>query len=289
MRVRGNHGDGSCDSQKGKNHIHMNSVDLLSENKIQKFLGDYSSVFNLEVFEEIDSTNTYLKERAGEDSGLLSWHTAIASSQTAGRGRMGRSFASPAGTGLYLSVLLRPNVSPEIATRITTAAAVSACRAIKKSTDAEPKIKWVNDIYVRDKKVCGILTEASIDPATKKLSYVVMGIGFNVYCPEGGFPEEIKDIAGAITTEKKEDLRCRLAAEFLKEFYLLCRDLNKADFSDEYKRRCFILGKDINVISGNSVRSAKALDLDPECRLIVKYYDDGSTEAISSGEVSIRL
>ncbi len=289
MRVRGNHGDGSYDSQKGKNHIHMNSVDLLSENKIQKFLGDYSSVFNLEVFEEIDSTNTYLKERVGEDPGLLSWHTAIASSQTAGRGRMGRSFASPAGTGLYLSVLLRPNVSPEIATRITTAAAVCACRAIKKSTDAEPKIKWVNDIYVRDKKVCGILTEASIDPATKKLSYVVMGIGFNVYCPEGGFPEEIKDIAGAITTEKKEDLRCRLAAEFLKEFYLLCSDLNKADFSDEYKRRCFILGKDINVISGNSVRSAKALDLDPECRLIVKYYDDGSTEAISSGEVSIRL
>ena len=198
---------------------------------------------------------------------------------------MGRSFESPAGTGIYLSVLFRQVLPAEGALSITTAAAVSACRAIEECTDAEPSIKWVNDVYVRGKKVCGILTEGSADPSTGTLRWAVMGIGFNVYEPENGFSDAIKEVAGIISPKPQENLRNRLSGAFLRHLksLLLC-----GSFSDEYRRRSFVPGRRINVLRSGIPRPALALGIDDGCRLLVRY-EDGSTEALSSGEVSIRI
>ena len=200
---------------------------------------------------------------------------------------MGRTFVSPAGTGIYLSVLLRPSFDTNLAVRMTTAAAVAACQAIEACTDERPQIKWVNDVYVRNRKVCGILTEASINFETGAPDWVILGIGFNVYLPEGGFPPELKNIAGAITETRSQNLRSRITAEFLTSFHRICSDLNNSEYSEEYKRRSFLLGQRIDVLKSDGPVPATAIDIDEECRLIVRY-DDQSTEVLSSGEVSVR-
>lgn len=267
--------------------------DALSENSIRMNLGDLNSVFELEVLPEIDSTNNYLRNIAitaqhnGTLADLRPWHAVITSSQTAGRGRMGRTFVSPPRTGIYLSVLLRPSFESNLAVRITTAAAVAAVQAIEACTEEHPQIKWVNDVYVRNRKVCGILTEASINYETGVPDWVVLGIGLNVYPPEGGFPAELKDIAGAITQKRSKNLRSRITAEFLARFYQICNDLGNSEYSEEYKRRSFLLGQRIDVLKSDGPVPATAIDIDEECRLVVRY-DDQSTEVLSSGEVSVR-
>ena len=269
-------------------------TDVLSEGLIRKYLNlsaavdpaapDYADRISLEVLSSVDSTNNYLKVKAAETP---SWHAVIASQQTAGRGRMGRSFVSPADTGVYLSVLVRPDLPAQEALKLTTASAVAACLAIEECTGSEARIKWVNDVYVNGRKACGILTEASIDLESGGLDWAVMGIGFNVYEPEGGFPEEIRGIAGPITTEHSKDLRSRIAASFLRHYYDIV-ELGRLDgFAEEYKKRSFIIGERVNVLRGGASRPAKALDIDEECRLMVEY-EDGTQEALSSGEVSIR-
>ena len=269
----------------------------LSEGLIRRYLGPerkYGSAeggadgmaerISLEVLSSVDSTNSYLKLKASQTS---SWHAVIASEQTAGRGRMGRTFESPAGTGVYLSVLLRPALPAQQAVRLTTAAAVAACLAIEECTGSLASIKWVNDVYVNGKKTCGILTEASIDLESGGLDWAVMGIGFNVYEPEGGFPPEIRNIAGAITEKRSRDLRSRMAASFLRHYYDIVETGQLKGYPDEYIKRSFVIGKLINVLRSGTARPAKALSIDEECRLLVEY-EDGTQEALSSGEVSIR-
>lgn len=263
------------------------SNDDLDSMKLREYLGKYSEIFTPEFFPEINSTNTYLKNRVTNDPGLKTWHTVIASAQSAGRGRKGRSFLSPAGTGLYLSVLLRPGTDTETSERITTKAAVAACLAIEECTGEKTGIKWVNDIFVRGKKAAGILTEGCVEPGELSPKWVVMGIGFNVFEPEGGFPKELKEIAGAITRDRDPDLRARIASVFLKEFYRICSGPNEG-YYEEYRQRSFIPGNRINVISGDSVIPAYALDVDRECHLVVRY-EDGREETLSSGEVSVRM
>ncbi|MBQ9562259.1 MAG: biotin--[Lachnospiraceae bacterium] len=258
--------------------------DMVNVPCLCRYLAEEAEVFCPEAFEVIDSTNTYLKARAAE---LPAWHAVVAGEQTAGRGRSGRSFYSPSGSGVYLSVLRKPRVPAEEASRITTAAAVAACRAIEECTDEKPSIKWVNDIFVRGRKVCGILTEASVDLESGSLDWAVMGIGFNVYEPEEGFPEEIREVAGGITKGKQKDLRCRLAAAFLRHFRALSQDLSANAFAEEYRERSFLIGRDVAVLSAAGSRPARVLDVDPECRLIVRY-EDGHEEALSSGEVRVR-
>ena len=263
----------------------MNTEDVISEYSVRTYLKDCSSLFELEVFDTIDSTNTYLKNTVTDDT--KAWHTVIASAQSAGRGRKGRSFISPAGTGVYLSVLLRPASSAYIATRITTAAAVAACLAIEKCTGSKPVIKWVNDVFLNGRKVCGILTEASLNPKTHDPDWVIMGIGFNIYEPDGGFDKEIENIAGAIAKERSHDLKSRIVAAFLIELHRLAGDLENADYAGEYKKRSFLIGRNVNVLSGDFSHPATVLDIDENCHLLVRY-EDGSVEALSSGEVSIR-
>ena len=259
--------------------------DVISENLIRKYLGEYANYFTLEVRAEVTSTNDVLKENASQ---LPCWQTLVAMKQTAGKGRRGRSFYSPSDTGFYLSILLKMDIGPEIATRFTTAAAVAACRAIENCTNARPAIKWVNDVFVDEHKVCGILTEASISVESGGLDWAVMGIGFNVYEPVGGFPDEIADVAGAISRVKYKDLRSRIAAEFMKNFYDLCQSISDDGMAAEYKKRSFMIGRDILVLRGDKQMEAVAVDIDDECRLIVRYAD-GREEALSSGEVSTKV
>jgi len=260
------------------------SNDEVHEDLIKEYLGTEGSRFNLNVFHTIPSTNTWLKENAEE---LPGWSVAIAGNQTSGRGRSGRSFFSPDGTGIYLSILIKERIGFEDAGRLTTAAAVAACNAIEHCTSENPSIKWVNDVFVRNRKVCGILTEANINYETGSPDYIVTGIGFNVYEPENGFPDEIKEIAGSISQNKEKDLRSSLAAFFINDFYRLCRDLHDTVLFDEYKKKCFILGHRINVLSGKDSREAFAVDLKKDFALLVRY-DDGSEEALKAGEVSTR-
>ena len=157
----------------------------LDSAEIRRFLRDAAKGFEPETFDTVDSTNSIARQRAA--AGACEGLTLIASSQTTGRGRKGRNLFSPDGTGIYMSVLLRPQASPQIALRITTMAAVSVCQAIEGLCSREPGIKWVNDIYMDGRKVCGILTETAL-AAGGRLEYVVLGIGVNALEPEGGFP-----------------------------------------------------------------------------------------------------
>lgn len=256
--------------------------DIVTESTLRRYLHD--DRFTLEVHQEITSTNTVLKAKAASSP---EWYTIVSGYQSAGRGRIGRSFYSPADTGVYLSILLHPNLPAAQSIRITTAAAVAACRAMEAVTDARPGIKWVNDVFVDGKKVCGILTEGAMNLETGGLDWAVLGIGLNVYAPKGGFPEELRNIAGAIATECSPDLRCRLAAAFLESFAQIYDSLDKPQFSEEYRKRCFLLGKPISVLKPDGTVPAVAIDIDEECGLVVEY-PDGRRETLSSGEVSVR-
>lgn len=260
-------------------------IDKISSQKISDFLNeDLKDKIKIKVLEKTTSTNTIIRQRADESpEGLV----VVAEEQSEGRGRLGRSFFSPGGTGLYISLLLRPEIEPSEAVMITTAAAVAVCEALEKAGADTPQIKWVNDVFVGNKKVCGILTEASFNPESRKLQYAVLGVGINMYEPEGGFPEEIKDIAGSVFSETRENLRDMVTAYFLNSFMEYYYNISQKEFLKKYTEKCFVLGKEINVICGDCVRGAKALSLDESLGLNVEY-DNGEKAVLSSGEISIR-
>ena len=229
-------------------------------------------------YPEVDSTNKALREylhvaREG--------FTIVAGRQTAGRGRMGRSFISPAG-GLYMSLVLKPE--KESFSLITSAAAVAVTQVIEEKYGAKCGIKWVNDIIKDGKKVCGILAEAVFD-GSEKPAAVILGIGINLTSPEGGFPEEIKDIAThlgvCLTADEKIDLAAEIANRILSLYP------RPESFVNEYREKSVVIGKEIFVIRGSEKTYGFAKDIDDECGLIV---DCGSkTEVLRTGEISVRL
>lgn len=241
---------------------------------------------SLETLAEAGSTNTLMKEKAA--SGAAEGTVIIAERQTAGRGRQGRSFFSPEGSGLYMSLLLRPEFSAEQTPMLTTAAAAAAALAIEEISGCSADIKWVNDIWLDGKKVCGILCEASLDPDGRP-EYVVVGVGINISSPPGGFPHELADIAGAIFPAEQvpDNARTTLAAAFLEHFTRFYKDMESRKYFSEYKKRCFLLGCEINILRDGKAIPAIALDLNESCHLLVRHAD-GSEEYLSSGEVSIR-
>ncbi len=263
------------------------SSDVLSSAAILKHLGALSGEFDIEVHKTLTSTNTVIKERAS--GGARAGKVIVAETQTAGRGRFGRSFFSPADTGVYFSVLLRPDVGASDATLLTTAAAVAVAQAVESLTGAAAQIKWVNDIFCLGKKVCGILTEGSFDMESGAMDYAVVGIGVNITPPAGGFPTDISAIVTSVcdTGKAETGLRARLVADILTRFRTFYLNLSDKSYLAEYKARSMIVGKDVDVISGKTFRPARALEIDDDCRLVVRF-DDGTIKALSSGEVSIR-
>ena len=262
------------------------SGDILSPAEIEKNLTTLKGKLDIEVKETVTSTNALLKEKAalGAPEGTV----LIALSQTAGRGRFARKFFSPADSGIYMSILLRPRIPAESATLITTAAAVAVAEAAEKISGRKTGIKWVNDVLIDGKKICGILTEASLNIESGELDYAIPGIGLNIYEPENGFPDEIKNIAGAILEERGSGNKSRLAAAVLESFFKYYKDISERTYLNSYRERCIVLGKQINVLSSDGTRPATALDIDENCRLRVKY-SDGKEEILSSGEVSIKI
>ena len=259
--------------------------DILSVQGIRNYLDENGRQLHPEVFVTVDSTNNVCMKKAGQ--GEAEGYVAIAGAQTRGRGRRGRGFFSPADTGIYMSILLRPDSYPGIQVlRLTTMAAVAVCEAIEKLSGKQASIKWVNDVYVGGKKVCGILSEASFGLEDGRLECITIGIGINAYKPKGGFPSDIAGRAGAVFDQQSSGKRNQLAAEVLNRFMAYYNSPSTDDHFDAYKERSLVLGKDIEISKNDVVRKARAVDLDGNCGLRVRF-EDGSEEVLNSGEVSI--
>ncbi len=260
--------------------------DILSSYSIKQHLKNPH--LDISVFSSVTSTNTILKEMA--EQGAKEGTVIIAEEQTAGRGRTGKQFYSPKGTGIYISILLRPDIPAEESLFLTTSAAVATARAIEDVSDKRALIKWVNDIYLEDKKTCGILTEGAFNVETGKLDYAIVGIGINVCIPDGGFPDNIKDIATAIFDKQTDSINKRsiLIANLLDYFKEYYKDFKSNSYVKEYIERSMIIGKTITVIEGSKTSVAKAIDIDKNCRLKVQF-EDGTTKWLSSGEVSTKI
>ena len=260
--------------------------DILSSYSIKQHLKNPH--LDISVFSSVTSTNTILKEMA--EQGAKEGTVIIAEEQTAGRGRTGKQFYSPKGTGIYISILLRPDIPAEESLFLTTSAAVATARAIEDVSDKRALIKWVNDIYLEDKKTCGILTEGAFNVETGKLDYAIVGIGINVCIPDGGFPDNIKDIATAIFDKQTDSINKRsiLIANLLDYFMEYYKDFKSKSYVKEYIERSMIIGKTITVIEGSKTSVAKAIDIDKNCRLKVQF-EDGTTKWLSYGEVSTKI
>lgn len=239
-------------------------------------------------FDTIGSTNTSAKQLAA--AGAPQGTVLIADSQTGGRGRMGRTFQSPPGAGIYMSVILRPVCRPTELMHLTCAAAVAACDAVEKTVGFRPGIKWINDLVVDGRKLAGILTELSIAPATGLVDYAVVGIGLNCNQQQWDFDPEIRDIAcsAAMVSGSTAD-RCQIAAALIVELKKMSDALlsEKAQIMERYRAGCVTLGTHISVIQGSRIRRGKALDIDRDGALLVDF-GNGHTETVNSGEVSIR-
>lgn len=233
-------------------------------------------------YEEIDSTNRVAKELAvkGAAEGTL----VLAKRQSGGKGRLGRSFFSPEG-GIYMSMVLHPEVSADRALLITTCAAVAVARAIERVCDVTAGIKWVNDIFVNGKKVCGILAEAGLNPDSAFPEYVVLGIGINV--KKQSVPEDLKDIVGCLEDSGRTVLKEDLISFVWEEFGELYRNLSTAVHMEEYKERSVLLGKEVTVYAPDGDYRATVTDIDREGHLIISRA--GRREELSFGEISVRL
>ncbi len=248
----------------------------ISENDIRKHL--IFPVPEIIILDSVDSTNSYLKKLAAEN--IKSGTVVIARRQTKGRGRTGNSFFSPDG-GLYMSVLLDSELNTEF---VTALSGVALCRAIKKCTDFLPKIKWVNDIYVERKKVCGILTEGTVSP-DGNLKNIILGIGLNILSPNDGFPDDIKNKAGALF---KDDMppgtENKIIAEIINcLFEILAKQSD--EFIEEYKNLSLLTGKEIEYKKNNILCTGRVISIDEKLRLVVEK--DGENDVLLSGEIKI--
>lgn len=244
-----------------------------------------NSPYLVKCYDCVSSTNTVAKELA--ENGQKENTIVIASAQTNGRGRLGRSFFSPDNTGVYMSFLLYPDIAPNKALYITTAAAVAICEAIEEICGLSPKIKWVNDILINGKKVCGILTEGSLD-SIGKMRYAVLGIGINLYSPKNDFPDEIKDIAGSLFDKEDKEKVYALITEIINRFFRYYEQLEEKTFLKPYIDKSAVVGKSVKVLQNQAERIVKVIGIDEEFSLIVEN-TDSKVEYLSSGEISTRL
>lgn len=252
--------------------------------RIKYKIGKLSKKLPIIVYKIADSTNTQAKICA--ENGSYKNAVFIASEQTAGRGRLGRSFISERGKGLYLSILLGDGFSSDFAVSLTTYMAVIATRVIESMTGLNPKIKWVNDIYIGEKKLSGILTEGRASADGERLDYAVVGIGINMLSQS--FDSEVKKIATSIEDEcgKRLDVN-DLAASIIKEFFDNLHLVGSQTIAEEYKERSFLIGEYVTVIKQCCEYEATVKDITDRCELLLSL-PDGTEEILSTGEVSVK-
>ena len=256
----------------------------ISEPEITRWLNAGGIGARMEIHEKLDSTNTRAKAIAA--TGVPHGYLVIAESQSGGRGRFGRPFFSPEHSGVYISYVLRPEMPAERAVMITSMAAVAVARAIEALADVEVKIKWVNDLYINGRKVCGILCEAGMDFESGQLEYAVLGIGVNVTAMR--FPDDLAGIATSIENECGAPVsRSRLIAEISNQLASLYDQMDAGSFMAESRARSNVIGRDVTVIRGSERFVARALDIDDQGRLVIRTRE--GVARLGSGEISLKL
>lgn len=298
------------DAVSNKGYRIVKYPDIITREEIESMLPDGLAVTNVVYYHETDSTNTRAKQEAeeGEKSGTL----FITECQTGGRGRRGRSWESPAGSGIWMSLLLRPEIKPFDASMLTIVAAMGMKDAIEEiigdgvtagagdgdvAGDGDGdgagkggihcKIKWPNDIVLGDRKICGMLTEMSAE--TDWINYVVIGIGVNVNTTE--FDDSIKDTASSILLQtgrsvKRSDIVVAFARHFSKYYDEFLKKCNLSGLADDYNKALINVGRDVKIVERDGSFVAKAVGIDETGSLIVEK--DGNTQRIVAGEVSVR-
>ena len=272
---------------------------ILSLSEISSNLDPTVDPSLIQIFKSTDSTNNEAKRIIINNYDEKFGSVIIAGEQTAGKGRQGREFSSPPGDSLYISFILKPLLDVHDSLLVTVAASVAVVRAIKKighinDENLNPMIKWVNDIFLDSKKVCGILTEAVTDVESGQIKSLVLGIGINVNIDRRKYPEKIQSIIGSLGI--KPGQRNKFSALVINEVFHIQEEISdfatgnsvRPSFMSEYREMSLVLGKDIKVIKGDERLSAKALDINDRGGLLVRF-ESGETEILDTGEISIRL
>lgn len=264
-------------------------TELTQEAILNCLPADYPWKDRFTFYATIDSTNDQLKRLARE--GAPHGTILVADRQTGGHGRRGRSFLSPAGVGIYLSILLRPQCRPEALLHLTCAAAVAMCDAVESSAGFRPGIKWTNDLVYGGRKLCGILSELSFTPEGMVDSAIV-GIGVNCCQQPADFPPEIREIAGSLSMATGQEIhRQKVAAAMMASLCQMSQSLlpGKEALLNRYRADCITLGQQVSVVKADDTpRHGQALDIDRDGGLIIRFDDTEKTETVSSGEVSVR-
>lgn len=275
------------DSSSKKGYRLISSPDILTFEEVNPYLKTNHMGKKILHFESINSTNNKAKELSekGEDHGTV----VISEEQVGGKGRLGRSWCSPKYKGISLSIILKPNINPMEAPKITQIAAAAMIESLREF-NINAKVKWPNDIIIGGKKVCGILTEMSGE--LNRVNYIIVGIGINANLDKDDFSEDLLDRATSLKIETNTSInRKSLVGMLLNKFeflYTEFQEKKQIELSIKIcKNNSAVIGKNIKVVRNNNEKCAKALDLDGDGRLVVQY-KDGSLEKLVSGEISIR-
>lgn len=274
------------EARTGRGYRLAGAQDLLTQETVERCL--IRPRDNFRVLSETDSTNSACRRLALE--GAPDGTVVLADCQTAGRGRRGRSFQSPAGKGLFFSILWRPDCAPEQLLPLTALSAVAVCRAIRQVCGAQAQIKWPNDLVLSGRKLAGILTEMALEGESGHVSHVVVGIGVNVHQRLTDFDGEVAQIATSLDLALGGSVcRAQLAAALLEEMDILRREVLFAPekWLAEYRAACLNIGKTVQLIWGEEREPAQALAVDDRYGLVVRHRD-GRVETLRSGEVSVR-
>ena len=259
-------------------------MQILAEDKIREYLSDKRKCVSIYVYDTIDSTNDEAKRQWKEQRKAPCLF--VSAGQTNGRGRRGRSFYSPYGTGIYMSLLIEPQNGLEEAVHITTATAVIVAKVLRKYSGEDIGIKWVNDLYLNDKKICGILTEAIVEPEINKTFPVIVGIGINLDTQV--FPDELQGIAGSLGKAGTDVNVNAIVADICNDVLEFSENMKDCAYVDDYRKMSIVLGKEIRYNEGNAQITARALDIDSEGGLMVEHAD-GSVKVLKTGEITVRI
>lgn len=257
--------------------------DIITDPGIRNYLKPAYKKNPIFLYDTLLSTNITGKQLASEQAPHGS--VVVSNAQTQGRGRLGRSFFSPADTGIYMSIILHPHCSFTSISMITIATAVAVCRGIEQMTSLKPSIKWVNDIYLDGKKICGILCEAISDFESGMAESVIIGIGINVHTLPNHFPKELKDIATSLSIAKVT--RNEMIGRIVNEVLDISETLSSTEFLEEYRSKSFLLGMNLDYTLDNESKTGRAVSINDEGNLIIEL-SDGSNDILKAGEVSLR-
>ncbi len=269
-------------SSPNSGYILNKKIDVFNVESVSSYLKSFHSII---IHDKAESSNKIAKELAlaGEKEGTV----VVVKSQTAGRGRMGRSFISSSENGLYLTIVLRPKILAADALAITVLGAVAVAEAIEKTSRVATQIKWVNDIYIGKKKVSGILCEAGFNFESGMLDYAVVGIGVNISPPNGGFDDEISQIATSIYENSAPcGYKSLLCAEIINTFFEYYENIQEKGYMEAYKQKSNILGKEIEIDVGGKITCGTAIGIDERANLIVKT--ENGEKAFNSGDARIK-